>query len=87
MEKVIQKEVKSDKFRNNLLFAVGIHNSINTELIQKVHNYLKTYQAMLQKAKLAGVVVLPVSTEDLCIYLTEKSKGGIDDVFDQFEHI
>lgn len=33
------------------------------------------------KAKQSGVELLPVSIDDLCIYLTGKTKGGIDDVF------
>ncbi|WP_347489809.1 ABC transporter ATP-binding protein [Desulfoscipio sp. XC116] len=36
----------------------------------------------LQKARLAGVAVSPVGTDDLCVYLTAREKGGIDDVFD-----
>jgi|SRR5690554_103907 len=37
--------------------------------------------ADIQAAKAAGLEVLPVSTADLCVYLTSKGKGGIDDVF------
>ncbi len=37
----------------------------------------------LQNARLRGVEVLPVSADDLCVYLTAKHKGGIDDVFDR----
>lgn len=36
---------------------------------------------LLQEAVEAGLEVLPVSAEDLCVYLTSRSKGGIDDVF------
>ncbi len=35
----------------------------------------------LREAGAAGVEVLPVSAEDLCVYLTSRTKGGIDDVF------
>jgi len=28
-----------------------------------------------------GIEVLPVSADDLCVYLTKRAKGGIDDVF------
>jgi ABC-2 type transport system ATP-binding protein len=38
-------------------------------------------QDIRQRAKLAGVKVLPVATADLCVYLTSTNKGGIDDVF------
>jgi ABC-2 type transport system ATP-binding protein len=31
--------------------------------------------------KEAGIELLPVTVDDLCIYLTEKDKGGIDSVF------
>lgn len=34
-----------------------------------------------QKAQANGIELLPVSINDLCIYMTEKTKGGIDDVF------
>ncbi len=34
-----------------------------------------------QNAKLAGVEITPVAIDDLCVYLTAKAKGGIDDVF------
>lgn len=36
-----------------------------------------------RKAKMAGLEITPVSTNDLCVYLTNKTKGGIDDVFDR----
>lgn len=35
----------------------------------------------LQKAKLAGVEFSAVAPSDLCVYLTNETKGGIDDVF------
>ncbi|MFC4024848.1 ATP-binding cassette domain-containing protein [Oceanobacillus longus] len=35
----------------------------------------------LDKAKQLGMTLSPVSASDLCVYLTNKSKGGIDDVF------
>ena len=44
------------------------------------YNFNKT---TLQKAREAGLEVLPVSTADLCVYLTARNKGGIDDVFNQ----
>lgn len=36
----------------------------------------------LQKARLSGIEISPVATEDLCVFLTAKHKRGIDDVFD-----
>jgi ABC-2 type transport system ATP-binding protein len=34
-----------------------------------------------QEAKKRGIELTPVATEDLCVYLTAKNKGGINDVF------
>lgn len=39
-------------------------------------------EEMLVKAKRLGVDIAPVSADDLCVYLTGRSKGGIDDVFE-----
>ena len=38
-------------------------------------------ESVLQEAKRGGVEVLPVATDDLCVYLTARNKGGIDYVF------
>ncbi|WP_404450962.1 ABC transporter ATP-binding protein [Virgibacillus necropolis] len=38
-------------------------------------------EADLEKAREAGLVVAPVSSGDLCVYMTNKKAGGIDDVF------
>lgn len=35
----------------------------------------------LEKAREAGLEITPVSSSDLCVYLTNKKAGGIDDVF------
>ncbi|MED4453588.1 ABC transporter ATP-binding protein [Metabacillus fastidiosus] len=37
----------------------------------------------LQQAKLEGLELTMVRPSDLCVYLTNKSKGGIDDVFNR----
>lgn len=37
----------------------------------------------VQRAKLAGIEISPVTTNDLCVYLTAKTGGGIDDVFNR----
>lgn len=37
----------------------------------------------LQKAKLKGIEIFSVSADDLCVYLTNNSQGGIDDVFNR----
>lgn len=36
----------------------------------------------IERLKSAGVEMVPVSTDDLCVYLTASSRGGIDNVFD-----
>ncbi len=37
----------------------------------------------LQNVKLSGVEITPVATDELCVFLTSRNKGGIDDVFDR----
>ncbi|QCJ40949.1 ABC transporter ATP-binding protein [Bacillus sp. S3] len=37
----------------------------------------------LQRANHAGIDLTPVTASDLCVYLTSKTKGGIDDVFNK----
>lgn len=38
-------------------------------------------QQQLERIRESDFEVIPVSTDDLCVYLTAKTKGGIDDVF------
>jgi ABC-2 type transport system ATP-binding protein len=38
---------------------------------------------LLQQATSLGLEITSVATDDLCVYLTSKTKGGIDDVFDR----
>ncbi|MCJ7842563.1 ABC transporter ATP-binding protein [Lederbergia sp. NSJ-179] len=40
-------------------------------------------EGMLHEARQEGIDVIPVSANDLCIYLTDRQKGGIDDVFNR----
>ncbi|WP_164670784.1 ATP-binding cassette domain-containing protein [Virgibacillus doumboii] len=40
-------------------------------------------QETLDRIKRSGVNVSSVSSSDLCVYLTDHTKGGIDDVFDK----
>jgi ABC-2 type transport system ATP-binding protein len=37
----------------------------------------------LERLRQTGVEILPVSADELCVYLTSKSQGGIDDVFNR----
>lgn len=36
-----------------------------------------------QRARMAGIEFSPVTASNLCVYLTSKTEGGIDDVFNQ----
>lgn len=38
-------------------------------------------ESEIQRAKAAGLAITPISSSDVCVYLTSKNKGGIDDVF------
>ncbi|KEF37708.1 Protein of unknown function (DUF2624) [Schinkia azotoformans MEV2011] len=38
---------------------------------------------LLEQAKQRGVQITTVSAEDVCMYVTSKTKGGIDDVFNK----
>ena len=38
---------------------------------------------ILKKSSTAGVEILPVKADDLCVYLTNRNRGGIDHVFDR----
>ena len=57
---------RREQFGRDRVF-VALHNSFS--------------EAALQEARTAGLEVVPVSAEDLCVYLTSRTKGGIDDVF------
>lgn len=37
----------------------------------------------LQETRAAGLEIFPIPAEDLCVYLTSRNKGGIDDVFSE----
>lgn len=53
-------------------FAIGnLYVVIRRDLVQH----------QLEEIRQNGLEVLPVSTDDLCVYLTARTKGGIDDVF------
>lgn len=41
----------------------------------------ESIQQQFEQMRQSGLEVLPVTTDDLCVYLTATSKGGIDDVF------
>lgn len=39
------------------------------------------YNSEIESIRKMGIEISPVSAEDVCVFLTNKSKGGIDDVF------
>jgi ABC-2 type transport system ATP-binding protein len=58
---------------------------LHIEILGKESQYVVIKNALeekdLQKLKGEGVEISPVAVDDICVYLTAKSKGGIDDVF------
>lgn len=55
-------------------FAKGnLYVVIKKELIQQELNQVRQH----------GLEVLPISTDNLCVYLTGKTRGGIDDVYNR----
>ncbi|OIJ17383.1 ABC transporter [Anaerobacillus alkalilacustris] len=48
---------------------VVVRNVFSNQVVQNIRN--------------AGIEVTPVSSDDLCVYLTNSTKGGIDDVFNR----
>lgn len=55
--------------------------SYGSSLYAVVQNHFSKLD--LQKAMQAGLDISPVTPSDLCVYLTGKTKGGIDDVFNE----
>ena len=51
--------------------------------IDQKYAVVKREGELEQQAKLLGLELSPVSVSDLCMYITSKSRGGIDDVFDR----
>ena len=60
--------IYQEEFAKGSLFVV-----LRKELIQQE----------LKLIRQSGVEILPISTNDLCVYLTAKTRGGIDDVFER----
>lgn len=60
--------IYQEEFAKGSLFVV-----LRKELIQQE----------LKLIRQSGIEILPISTNDLCVYLTAKTKGGIDDVFER----
>jgi len=67
-----------------------LHWTNDKEILYKNHVGVDTMYAAvrndftehsLQKAKAEGLEISPVRASDLCVYLTDETKGGIDDVF------
>lgn len=51
--------------------------------IDQTYAVVKRGGELEQQARLQGLELSPVSVSDLCMYITSKSKGGIDHVFDR----
>lgn len=51
--------------------------------IDQTYAVVKRGGELEQQARLLGLELSPVSVSDLCMYITSKSKGGIDHVFDR----
>lgn len=51
--------------------------------IDQTYAVVKRGGELEQQARLQGLELSPVSVSDLCMYITTKSKGGIDHVFDR----
>ncbi|WP_425803461.1 ABC transporter ATP-binding protein [Desulfitobacterium sp. Sab5] len=66
--------IHQEEFAKDNVYAV-IKRNINSPIVRDL------IQEGSGKAKQSGVELMPVSIDNLFIYLTEKSKGGIDDVF------
>jgi ABC-2 type transport system ATP-binding protein len=75
-------------------YAIGIRGpaeKVNALIFEEKIIHRETYglnsvyavarRTDIAKKRMDGVEYLPVNTDDLCIYLTDKSEGGIDDVF------
>ena len=58
-----------------------IHTEKSNENLSSIVVKNNFSETDLQKAKLNGIEIFPVSADDLCVYLTNNSQGGIDDVF------
>jgi ABC-2 type transport system ATP-binding protein len=59
--------------------VIHLKNIGHDRMFAVVRNDFSAYEK--QKAREAGLTFSPVSSSDICVYLTSKTKGGIDDVF------
>ncbi|OEF96615.1 ABC transporter ATP-binding protein [Desulfuribacillus alkaliarsenatis] len=66
---------------------LGGRDTFYRETIGTDTTYVVVYnnltEAELAKLKSEGIKISAVSTNDICVYLTQKNKGGIDDVFNR----
>lgn len=71
----------------SIMELINKEQIIHIEQIEENYSYVAVKNNFsvedLKEIKLAGIEILPVSAEDLCIYLTAESEGGIDDVFNK----
>lgn len=71
-----QEIIHQEEFAKDSLFVVIRRDLSSPDSIDRL-------KGGLEKTKQSGVELLPVSINDLCVYLTAKTKGGIDDVFNR----
>lgn len=73
------KEIVEPLIANNEVLYKETLGSNSVYVVIKNH----WTQEQMQRARLSGVDVSGVAPDDICIYLTNETKGGIDDVFEQ----
>lgn len=74
------KTVTIDEWKQNkeVIFSKSV--GLEQSYVVVRNQFSETEQ---QNARLAGIELTPVTSSDLCVYLTSKTKGGIDDVFNK----
>ncbi|WP_188208157.1 ATP-binding cassette domain-containing protein [Alkalibacillus aidingensis] len=70
-EQINEEQVIYRKNMGSEQSYIVVKNDLSSELKTSLHR--------------SGVQLKPVSPADLCVYITNQSKGGIDDVFDRDE--
>ncbi len=74
--------------RNETLMQLTENEELlHREAMGENHSYIvvrnQLSEAKIQKAKTEGIEIGPAAAEDVCIYLTARSKGGVDSVFNR----
>ncbi|KIL52547.1 hypothetical protein KP77_05740 [Jeotgalibacillus alimentarius] len=72
-------EVKNWSAQQDVIAHLEDQGSISTVIV-------KNHFTAAEKAAAGGLRFAPVSASDLCVYLTRRNIGGIDDVFSNSQH-